>query len=82
MNGLALRDATPQDVPLVLGFVRALADYEKLLHDVQATEDDFRRLLFGEPRRAEALIAERGSAWPRPHRSGGCRARATMGCAS
>jgi GNAT superfamily N-acetyltransferase len=58
MSGLRLRDATEADVPLVLHFVRALAAYEKLEHEVRATEDDFRRLLFGEPRRAEALIAE------------------------
>ena len=58
MSGPRLRDATPDDVALVLHFVRALADYEKLLHEVRATEDDFRRLLFGEPRRAAALIAE------------------------
>ncbi|MFZ4408516.1 MAG: GNAT family N-acetyltransferase, partial [Paracraurococcus sp.] len=55
---LNLRDATEGDVPLVLHFVRALADYEKLLHEVRATADDFRRLLFAEPRRAAALIAE------------------------
>jgi GNAT superfamily N-acetyltransferase len=58
MSALRLRDAGPGDVPLVLHYVRALAEYEKLLHEVQATEEDFRRLLFGEPRRAEALIAE------------------------
>jgi GNAT superfamily N-acetyltransferase len=58
VSGLRLRDAAPGDAGLVLHFVRALADYEKLLHDVQATEEDFRRLLFAEPRRAEALIAE------------------------
>jgi GNAT superfamily N-acetyltransferase len=55
---LALRDVRPGDEGLVLHFVRALADYEKLLHEVTATEEHFRRLLFGEPRRAEALIAE------------------------
>ncbi|MBL6454453.1 GNAT family N-acetyltransferase [Belnapia sp. T6] len=55
---LRLRDATEADLPLVLHFVRALADYEKLLHEVTATEEHFRRLLFGEPRRAWALIAE------------------------
>jgi len=38
---LTLRDATEADVPLVLHFVRALADYEELLHEVQATEGDF-----------------------------------------
>jgi len=55
---LELRDAGPEDCGLVLHFVRALAEYEKLLHEVTATEEHFRRLLFGEPRRAEALIAE------------------------
>lgn len=56
---LRLRDATPEDVGLLLHFIRALAEYERLLHEVEATEDDFRRLLFGQPRRAEALVAER-----------------------
>ncbi|TCZ65329.1 GNAT family N-acetyltransferase [Roseicella aquatilis] len=55
---LRLRDATPDDLGLVLHFVRALAEYETLLHEVQATEEDFRRLLFGNPSRAEALVAE------------------------
>jgi GNAT superfamily N-acetyltransferase len=55
---LRLRDATEADLPVVLHYVRALAEYEKLLHEVRATEEDFRRLLFGSPARAEALIAE------------------------
>lgn len=55
---LRLRDATPADLPLVNRFVRALADYEKLLHEAVATEEDFRRLLFGDPKRAWALFAE------------------------
>ncbi len=55
---LHLRDVQPGDEGLVLRFVRALAEYEKLLHEVTATEEHFRRLLFDEPRRAEALIAE------------------------
>ena len=59
MSGVALRPAVPGDEALVLHFVRALAEYEKLLHEVQADEADFRRLLFGTPARAEALIAER-----------------------
>jgi GNAT superfamily N-acetyltransferase len=58
MTGLRLRDVTEADLPLVLHFVRALAEYQKLLPEVQATEADFHRVLFGEPRRAEALIAE------------------------
>lgn len=55
---LLLRDATEADCGLVLRFVRALAEYERLLHEVQATEQDFHRLLFGTPARAAALIAE------------------------
>ncbi|MBL6077461.1 GNAT family N-acetyltransferase [Belnapia sp. T18] len=55
---LRLRDASPDDLGLVLHFVRALAEYERLLHEVTATEEHFRRLLFGETPRAWALIAE------------------------
>jgi GNAT superfamily N-acetyltransferase len=55
---LRLRDATPADIPLVNHFVRALAEYEKLLHEAVATEADFHRLLFGDPPRAWALFAE------------------------
>lgn len=58
MSGLLLRDAAAPDVPLVLRLIRALAEYEKLLHEVQATEADVRRLLFGDPPRAWALVAE------------------------
>jgi GNAT superfamily N-acetyltransferase len=55
---LHLRDATPDDLPAILRLLRALAEYEKLLHEVTATEADFARGLFAEPRRAEALLAE------------------------
>lgn len=56
--GLRLRDATRDDLPLVLRFIRALAEYEKLSHEVRADEATLDRFLFGDPRRAEALIAE------------------------
>jgi GNAT superfamily N-acetyltransferase len=55
---LVLRDAEEADLLIVLRFVHALAAYEKLAAEAVATEADFRRFLFGEPRRAEALIAE------------------------
>jgi GNAT superfamily N-acetyltransferase len=54
---LHLRDATRADLPLVLHFIRALAEYEKLAHEVRADEAILGRFLFEEPRRAEALIA-------------------------
>ncbi|KAJ5469271.1 N-acetyltransferase ats1 [Penicillium diatomitis] len=33
-----IRLATPEDVPYILQFIRELADYEKALHEVEATE--------------------------------------------
>ncbi len=55
---LRLRDAGRQDLHLVLRFIRALAEYERLSHEVRADEATLARFLFEEPRRAEALIAE------------------------
>ena len=54
----AVRPATPADVPTILGFIHALADYEKLSHAVVATEDDVRRHLFGPRPAADVLIGE------------------------
>ena len=36
---MTLRPATIDDVPQILAFIRALAEYERLLHAVVATED-------------------------------------------
>ena len=56
--GPRLRDAVPEDLDLVLRFIRALAEYERLTHEVKADAATLGRFLFEEPRRAEALIAE------------------------
>lgn len=53
-----IRSATIDDVPSILGFIRALAEYEKLLSAVTATEDLLRRNLFGPGARAEVLLIE------------------------
>jgi GNAT superfamily N-acetyltransferase len=53
--------ATESDVPVLLSFVRKLAEYEKLLDQVEATEEHVRAALFGEGRVAEALLAYLGS---------------------
>jgi GNAT superfamily N-acetyltransferase len=53
-----IRSATPADVPLILGLIRELAEYEKLLHQVTATEADLRHSLFGPKTAAECVIAE------------------------
>ncbi|MCM2314258.1 MAG: GNAT family N-acetyltransferase [Thermoanaerobaculia bacterium] len=58
--GLTLRFGSESDVALVLQFIRELAGYERLAHDVVATEETLRSSLFGEPRRAEVVLAEQG----------------------
>jgi GNAT superfamily N-acetyltransferase len=53
-----VRVASPADTPLIMAFIRDLAEYERLLHEVEATEADLRRDLFGENPRAFCEIAE------------------------
>ena len=53
-----IRPATQSDTDLIVQFIRELAEYEKLLHEVEATEDDLRRDLFGENPRCFCDIAE------------------------
>ena len=52
-----IRPATPGDAGLIHRFIRELADYEKLLHEARATEDDVRGILFGPSPRAFCDIA-------------------------
>ena len=49
--------ATVRDVPFILGLITALAEYEKLTHEVVATEASVRESLFGSTPHAEAVIA-------------------------
>ncbi|TAJ72343.1 MAG: GNAT family N-acetyltransferase [Phenylobacterium sp.] len=55
---VTVRVATLADAPLILSFIRELAEYERLLHEVEATEVDIRRDLFGENPRSFCEIAE------------------------
>jgi GNAT superfamily N-acetyltransferase len=57
---LTIRSATEQDVPLILSFIRQLAEYERLLDAVKATEEALRTTLFGARPVGEVLIAEDG----------------------
>ena len=54
---MRIQPVTPGDVPLLLTFIKELADYERLADEVVATEDVLRESLFGEQPAAEALIA-------------------------
>jgi GNAT superfamily N-acetyltransferase len=54
---LTIRLATSNDVSIILGFIRALADYEKLAHEVVADEAQLHATLFGDRPGAEVIIA-------------------------
>ena len=53
---ITIRPATVEDVALILNFIKGLAVYEKLLHEVVATEEKLRETLFGEKPYAEVQI--------------------------
>ncbi|HSP79951.1 MAG TPA: N-acetyltransferase, partial [Myxococcaceae bacterium] len=53
-----IRPATPPDIPVIARLIRALADYEKLSHEVVLREEDLHQHLFGDRRYAEVALAE------------------------
>lgn len=60
-KGFELRQAEASDVSIILGFIRELAEYEKLLDQVKATEKNLQETLFGERPFAEVIIGELNS---------------------
>jgi GNAT superfamily N-acetyltransferase len=54
-----LRPATESDVPTLLGLIRGIAEYERLSHEVEATEALLREHGFGARPVFEAILAER-----------------------
>jgi len=56
---ITLRFATEDDVPLILDFIRQLAEFEKLSHEVVTDEETLRASLFSERQVAEVVIAYR-----------------------
>lgn len=58
--GLVIETARPEDLPLVLGFIRELAEYERLAHEVVATPEVLAAALFGPDPAAEVLLARLG----------------------
>jgi GNAT superfamily N-acetyltransferase len=53
-----VRPATPDDVGLILSLIRELAEFERALHEVHATEESLRSTLFAERPAAFCHIAE------------------------
>ena len=59
---LTLRPAEPKDATLIHAFVCELAEYERLAHEVMATEADLAAALFGPAPRVFCDIAEQDGA--------------------
>lgn len=57
MNELTVKFAEEKDVPLILKFIKELAEYEKCLDQVVATEEILKASLFGERSNAEVILA-------------------------
>jgi GNAT superfamily N-acetyltransferase len=57
-DNLAIRFAEPRDTEAILTFIRELAHYEKLAHEVVADEASLGATLFGAQPAAEVLLAE------------------------
>ena len=51
-----IRAAIKEDVPAILSYIKKLADYERLSHEVVATEAGLRETLFGRRRTAEVAL--------------------------
>jgi GNAT superfamily N-acetyltransferase len=55
-----IEPARPEDVPMILMLIRELAEFERLLHEVTATEEQVHEGLFGARPSAEVVMARIG----------------------
>lgn len=62
MTDILIRPAVAGDIDTIFGFIRALADYERLAHEVKADRATLARYLFGPRPMAEVLIAQHDGA--------------------
>jgi len=60
IRSFTIRKAELKDIPLVLDFIKKLAEYERLSHEVVATEADLEKYLFGDEKVAEVVIGYEG----------------------
>ncbi len=56
VEGFQIRKVQRGDTAIVLDFIKRLAEYEKLSHEVLATEEKLDKYLFGEEKVAEVVI--------------------------
>jgi GNAT superfamily N-acetyltransferase len=58
MDNIKIRKAELKDVTTILNLIKELAEYEKLLDDVTATEDKLMNTIFGKDKFVEVWLAE------------------------
>ena len=56
-KNITIKEATITDVSLILQFIKELAEYEKLLHEIVATEEILTETLFGSDAHAKVLLS-------------------------
>ncbi|MCB0746739.1 MAG: GNAT family N-acetyltransferase [Ignavibacteriae bacterium] len=60
MSELKIKFATSDDTSIVLEFIKKLADYEKLSHEVVATEEELKKTIFAKNSNAEVILGYLG----------------------
>lgn len=55
---ILIKKAQAEDIPAIFFFIKELARYEKLEHEVAASQEDLKETLFGEKAYAEVLLAQ------------------------
>ena len=58
VDGLTLREAVPGDEAQIIAFIRGLAEYERLAHEMVATEDDIATWTFGPDKVIDVVLAD------------------------
>jgi len=58
IENIKIRKAEPKDVKIILNLIKELAEYEKLLDKVTATEDKLINTIFGKDKLVEVWLAE------------------------
>ncbi len=58
ITDFTIRMATEDDILLILEFIKMMAEYEKLSHELVVTEESLRNYLFSNPPAAEVIIGE------------------------
>ncbi len=64
MTAYRIRPATAADAAVILRFIRELAEYEKALHEVAASEETVAASIFGEGSVTRAVICESAAGEP------------------